>query len=260
MIQPLARLGYASKAVVYAIVGLLAILTALNRGGRITDTSGALRVVLTQPFGNTLLILLAVGLCGYGVWRLLDAIVDPDRDGTGASGVITRVGNAIRGCIYGGLGIEAVQLLRGLRGSRGDTAQMWTARILDWPLGEILVAIAGGIVAVYGASEFYKSVRGHDDPKVDWSAVSAGMRTGVRRISRFGVGVRGVLIATLGVFLLRAALTHDPNEAAGARESMLALGGLVEGRWFLGLIAAGLLAYAVDQAIHARYRRVRPVT
>src|SRR5687768_7547256 len=103
MLEYVARLGYASKALIYAIVGALAILTATNRGGRITDTTGALRVVLTQPFGRSLLIVLAVGLCGYAVWRLLDAVVDPDRHGTDAKGLITRIGNAIRGAIYGAL-------------------------------------------------------------------------------------------------------------------------------------------------------------
>jgi hypothetical protein len=61
------------------------------------------------------------------------------------------------------------------------------------------------------------------------------------------------------VFLVRAALTHDPSEAAGSRESMVHVIGLIEGRWWLALIAAGVLAYAVDQAVHARYRRIRPV-
>lgn len=83
------------------------------------------------------------------------------------------------------------------------------------------------------------------------------MRPAVQKISLFGVATRGGLIATLGVFFVRAALTHDPNQAAGSRESMLRLGGLVEGRWFLALIAVGVLAYAVDQAVHARCRRIR---
>lgn len=259
MIEQLARLGYASKAVIYAIVGVLAILTAFNRGGRITDTSGALRVVLRQPFGRTLLIVLAIGLCGYAVWRLLDAIVDPDRNGTSAQGLVVRIGNAIRGCIYGALGLEAIRLLRGLRGSNGNEARMWTARILEFPLGELLLGIAGAIVAIYGVSEAIHSLRGKHDPNLDMTCFRRTVRPTLQKISRFGVGVRGGLIATLGVFLVRAAMTHDPSEAAGSRESILRLGGLVQGRWFLALIAAGVLAYAVDQAIHARCRRIRPV-
>ncbi|HEU4692944.1 MAG TPA: DUF1206 domain-containing protein [Vicinamibacterales bacterium] len=257
MLETLARLGYASKAAVYAIVGVLAILTALNRGGRVTDTSGALRVVMGQPFGQVLLGVLALGLCGYAVWRLLDSFVDPDRDGTSAGGLITRVGNAIRGCIYGALGLEAFRLLRGLSGSKGNETRRYTALVLDLPLGELLLGIIGAIVALYGLSQLVDSIRGKGDAKVDMSCLSSDWRHPLATISRFGVGVRGGLIATLGFFLLRAAWTHDPSEAADQRESMLQLGGLVEGRWFLAIIAAGVLAYAVDQAVHARCRRIR---
>ena len=259
MLERLARLGYASKAVIYAIVGVLAILAVVNRGGRITDTSGALRLVLTQPFGQVLLLVLTIGLCGYAVWRLLDAIADPDRHGTTAVGLVTRIGNAIRGCIYGALGLEAMRLLRGLGASDGDAAETWTRRILQFPLGEVAVGIAGAVVATYGASELIQSLRGRHDAKLDWSCVRSDIRPAVQKISRFGVAVRGSLIATLGVFLVRAALSQNPNQAAGARESMLRLGGLIDGRWFLALIAAGVLAYAVDQGVHARCRRIRPV-
>lgn len=259
MLESLARLGYASKAVVYAIIGVLAVLTALNRGGRVTDTSGALRVVMTQPFGQILLGVLAVGLCGYAIWRLLDALLDPDREGVSAGGLVTRIGNAVRGCIYGALGLEAFRLLRGLSGSKGNEARLYTARILDLPLGELLLGILGAIVAIYGASQLLDSIRGKRDAKLDMSCFSRDWRSPLENISRFGVGVRGGLIATLGFFLVRAAWTHDPSEAAGQRESMLQLGRLVEGRWFLALLAAGVLAYAVDQAVHAWCRRIRPV-
>ena len=259
MLEPVARLGYASKAVVYAIVGVLAILTALNRGGRVTDTSGALRVVLTQPFGRVLLLVVAAGLCGYAIWRVLDALVDPDRDGTSAGGLVIRIGNAVRGCIYGALGLEAIQLFRGLGGSNGNEARLYTARLLDLPLGAVLVGVIGVVVAVYGISQAVGSIRGKRDPKVDMSCVPGNWRPAVENICRFGVGVRGGLIATLGFFLLRAAWTHDPSEVAGQRESMLHLGGVIEGRWFLAILAVGVLAYAVDQAVHARCRRIRPV-
>lgn len=258
MFEYLARLGYAAKAVVYAIVGVLAMLAVTNRGGMVTDTSGALRVVLSKPLGHSLLVVVAIGLCGYAVWRLVDALFDPDRDGTTVGGLVTRIGNAVRGCIYGALGFEAIQLVRGLRASSGD-AELWTARILQWPTGPLLVGVAGAIVAAYGAHEVVKSIRRSGDPKVDWSPISSGLRPLLQTVSRFGVGIRGGLIATLGVFLVRAALTEQPAQAAGTRESMLRLGGVFEGRWFLALIAVGVLAYAVDQAVHARCRRIRPV-
>jgi hypothetical protein len=259
MLERLARLGYASKAVIYAIVGSLAIAAAAGRGGRITDTSGALRVILGRPAGRMMLLILATGLCGYALWRVLDAIRDPDRHGTSFRGLVTRIGNGVRAVIYGALGLEAFRLFRGLRGSASGEAQMWTARIMDVPSGAWVVAIGGSIVAVYGVSEIIASVRGGYSRTLDLSPVPAHLRNIAETISRFGIGARGVIITVLGVFLVRAALQNDPSEAQGTRDSMLQIANVANGIWILGMVGAGLLAYAFDQALHARFRRIKPV-
>ena len=259
MIDTLARLGYASKALIYAVVGYLALAAAFNRGGRVTDTSGALRFVLTKPFGKFLLIVLAVGLCGYALWRILDAIRDPDRNGTDFKGLVTRIGNAVRAMIYGGLGIEAFRLFRGLGGSSGREAQLWTARFFDFPLGEWLIGLVGLIVAVYGVSEVISSFKGGYSDTLDLSPISPRYRRTAENISRVGIGARGVIITVLGIFLVRAALTRDPSEAHGTRESMLEVANAVPGDWALIFMGVGFLCYAFDQVIHARCRRIRPV-
>lgn len=259
MLEPLARLGYASKALIYALVGALAVLAAVNRGGQVTDTSGALKVVLSQPFGRVLLFVLAIGLCGYAAWRLLDAVRDPDRHGTTIRGLVTRIGNAVRGVVYGALGIEAFRLVRGLSGSNGEEAHLWASRLMHVPLGDVALVIVGLIVCAYGVSEVVDSVLARPDRLIDMTPVPPPWRTPLHRIMKFGVGSRGLIICTLGVFLVRAGIRERPADAAGTRESMIELASAVEGRWLLLLIACGLLAYAVDQGVHAWCRRIRPV-
>jgi hypothetical protein len=259
MIEPLARLGYASKALIYALIGILAAAAAFNRGGRVTDTSGALRVILSQPFGLLLLVILGVGLCGYALWRFLDAWQDPDRRGRGFNGLVIRIGNVIRGAIYGALGVEAFRLVRGLRGSTGREAELWTARIMELPFGVWLAGIIGLIVTIYGISQLITAIRVHVEDTIDLSSVPPRWRLPLTRISRVGIGARGVIVAVLGVFLTRAAITHNPSAAAGTRESIIEIANAVQGRWLLLGIAAGLFAYGVDQALHARCRRIRPV-
>ena len=58
-VERLGRVGLVAKAVLYAVIGLLAIQVA--RGGReeSPDKGGALRTIAEQPFGKGLLVLLA---------------------------------------------------------------------------------------------------------------------------------------------------------------------------------------------------------
>ena len=258
MLATLARLGYASKAFIYAIVGLLAGAAALNEGGEVTDTRGALRVILSHPLGNAVLFVLAVGLCGYAVWRMLDAFLDPDRRGTSFKGLVIRIGNVLRALIYGGLGIEAFRLARGLRASGGSDAKVraLTATVMAWPLGVWLVALIGLITAAYGTSEIVEAIREKEDDKRDLSSLPAGRRRLLNLVSRFGVGARALIIVALGVLLVRAALRENPSEAEGLRGSILEMVG-AGGRWMLAFIALGMIAYAIDQALSAKYRRIR---
>lgn len=257
MIEQLARLGYASKAFVYAVIGTLAASAALNLGGRVTDTSGALRVILHHPSGSIILVVLGAGLSGYALWRVLDALFDPDRHGNGAKGLVVRVGSVVRALIYGALGLEAWRLARGLRGSDGGETQMWTARVMDLPFGAWLVGLVGLIVVVYGLSEIASSFSNKVDASIDTSSIPRSVRGTVLKVCRFGVGARATILVVLGIFLVRAGIYRDPGEAHGTRESIVELAGAFEGRWLLIAIALGLLAYALDQALHARCRRIR---
>jgi hypothetical protein len=259
MIAPLARLGFASKALIYGIIGGLALAAAARAGGRVTDTSGALRFILRQPYGQALLIVLAVGLCGYALWRVLDAYYDPDRHGTTVAGLFVRIGHVLRGGVYGVLGIEAVRLANGLRGSSGREAQLWTARVMDLPFGEWLIGLTGLIVFGVGASEVIWGLKATKHKSIDLTPIPPRLRKAAIRVSAFGVGARGIVISVLGMFLVKAAMEHDPSEVHGTRESMLELANAVSGRWMLAAIGAGLVAYAIDQALHARCRRISPV-
>jgi hypothetical protein len=259
MLEPLVRLGYASKAFVYATMGLLAGAAVLNRGGTVTDTRGALRVILSHPFGNAVLLVLAVGLCAYGVWRVLDAVLDPERRGTGFKALVVRIGHIIRGLVYGGLGLEAFRLARGLRASRGtdSSVRLWTAKVMALPFGDVLIGAIGVITAVYGVSQIVASIKDTDDERLDLHALDPVRRRTLNRICRFGVAARALIIVVLGVLLVRAAIEHDPGRATGVRGSILELAGAGPGSWLLAFTAVGLIAYGVDQALHARYGRIR---
>lgn len=259
MLERLARLGYASKALIYLIVGGLAGAAALGAGGRVTDSSGALRTILSQPFGPFVLLVLGVGLIGYATWRVLDAIRDPERRGHDFQAVVIRIGNVVRAAIYGALGVEALRLARGLRKSSGQQAEVLAARVMTWPVGEWLLGITGLIVAAYGVSQVVTATRGKADEDMDLSAMSSAARKVAINISRFGIAARGVIVVVLGTFLVRGAWQGRASEVAGTRESVIGLATALPGPSMLAAIALGFIAYGFDQAMRARFRRIAPI-
>jgi hypothetical protein len=254
-IEILARIGYIAKAVLYGTIGFLAARAALgDGGGKATDTRGALRAVLEAPFGRELVLVIAAGLAGYALWRLVEAITDPEHRGADAKAIALRLGNAVRGLAHGALALAAFRLGTGHGdgGSRGPGG--WTARMFTLPAGEALVWIAAAAVAGYGIYQMYRAWRAKLGRHLALTRVSAQTGAVLVAVCRFGLAARGAVFTLIGFFLGRAAARHDPAQAGGVRESLLTLAGI--GHWALGAVALGLMAYGVYQLVEARYRRI----
>lgn len=121
----LARVGYAAKGIVYLIIGLLAAKVAIGDSGSTTDRNGALRAIYEQPFGKFLLAIVTVGLVGYALWCLIQAIVDPQHQGADAKGVAARLGYGFVGLSYAALAVAAAQLVIGA-GNGGQSSDTTT--------------------------------------------------------------------------------------------------------------------------------------
>ena len=108
-----------AAGVVYVIIGILALKLALGDGGEATDQQGALKTIAQQSFGEVLLILVAVALAGYALWRLVRAAVghgaEQRDDGT------DRVAALASGIAYAILCVTAVEILIGSGSSSGNT-------------------------------------------------------------------------------------------------------------------------------------------
>src|SRR5687768_15617995 len=131
----LARLGFASRAVLSCTIGILAALAAFgDRAGKTTDQKGALRELHEKPYGQVLLALVAVGLLGYATWLFVQAFLDPERPARPKkTRPLLRAGWFATGAAHVGLGVYAVGLVTGAAlGSPEDGMKSWTARLLGW--------------------------------------------------------------------------------------------------------------------------------
>jgi hypothetical protein len=253
-VERLARVGYAAKAVVYIVIGLLAL--GAMRGDRSPDSEGAMVAILRQPFGRVLLIIIALGLLGYALWRVIEAIVDPQGKGKGIKGAGWRVWMIGRGVFHGALALEAIRFAMGNGGGGGDgEAKGWTSRLMDAPFGPWLVILLGLGIAGYGVGQIVMALKGKLAKRLETGglrSMAPTARTWAIRISRYGLASRGVLFAIIGGFLVKAGLAHDPRHARG-------LGGafrVFDSPAVLALVALGVISYGLYEAIKARYARI----
>jgi hypothetical protein len=260
-VPKLARAGYASKGVLYAVVGALAALAATGNGGATTGSKGALEAIRAQSFGQILLALVAVGLLGYAAWSFVQAILDPEGEGSDGKSIAKRVGWFAIGVVHLGLVVYAVGLLTGAAlgggaGSGSGGAEAWTARLMSWPLGPWLVGAAGLLVTGLSIHQLYRGWRADLDDQLDLSRLRPTTRAWTIRISRFGMAARGVVGTVVGVALVIAAWRSNPREAKGLGEALASVQSWTLGSVILGTIAVGLVAYGVYELVEARYRRI----
>ena len=253
-IERLARLGYASKAVVYGIIGVLAFGAAFGLS-RATDQEGAFLAILRQPFGTFLLVIIALGLLGYAVWRTVQAIADPEGKGKGMKGIAYRSWLVSRGVFHGYLALEALRFAR-RQVSGGNDAEHWLGRIMDQPFGKWLVVFTGLGVAGYGIGQIVAAFVAKLDKRLRLSGLSTGRRRWLLAISRYGLAARGVVFAIIGYFVMQAGLHQQPSQARDVGEALRALAQGREGSWFLAVVALGLISYGGYELIKARYRHI----
>jgi hypothetical protein len=258
-VERLARAGYASKGVVYCLVGLLAVLAAMGEGGATTGSRGALRNLLGQPFGVGLVALLALGLSGYALWCFVQAAADPEHAGRDAKGIGKRIGRGVRGVVHASLVVGAIGMVTG-RGSGGDgesSVDRWTAKLMSMPAGVWLVGIVGAFVVGYGVWQVARAWRVDVDRMLSLGGLPARARRAVIHVSRFGIAARGVVFGVIGIGLVLAAWRTDPGEAMGVGGALRWLAGQAYGPWILAVVAAGLIAYGIYEFVRARYRVIR---
>lgn len=201
----LARLGYASKGAVYVTLGALAARAAFGQGGKTTDTRGAIASIGEQPFGQALLVVVALGLIGYSLWQFARAALDPEGQGTGAKGLAKRLGYLLSGGAHTALALYAGSLATRARpiGGSGRNEDDWTALLLDQPFGPFLVGAVGLVALGIAASQLFVAYKKAFLKRLDLSRLPADRQRLATRLGQAGIAARAVVLAIVGGFFCR---------------------------------------------------------
>jgi hypothetical protein len=256
-VKRLGRMGYLAKGSVYLLIGILAFMAAIGVGGQTTGTKGALASIASKPFGEILLWILAIGLAGYVIWKVVEAITDPQNKGHDAKGILMRIGFIFSAIVYAGLAYRAVQIASNAGGSGGgNSKQTITAQVLSQPFGQWMVGMAGVAVIGYGIYEIYKGYSekftdSFQRSKMDKKEYKLGKKTG-----KAGLMARGIVFCITGYFLIQTAITTNPDNAKGLDAALSEIAQQPFGQWMLGIVALGLAAYGVFQILKGKNKNM----
>lgn len=256
-IKKVARTGFVAKGTVYAITGVLTFMAAFNMGGQKTGRIQVLEFLDKQTFGNILLILMAIGLASYSTWRFIQSLKDPENIGDDTKGKAKRTAFFISGIIYLGLAVLAVMRVIGSgSGSSGSSGAAQKSSFLASETGLIIIGIAGAGIAIAGIFQFVKAYRNDYTKKFDLTSLTEEKkRKSIKNTAKFGLSSRGVIFLIIGYFALKAAFSSDPSKIKTTTEAFSFIQDSSYGAWLMGLVAAGLVAYAIYMFLMAKYRR-----
>ena len=253
--EVLSRAGFVARALVYGIIGVLAIKLALGQGGKLTNQQGALHTIANQPFGKVLLTLVAIGLGGYSLWRLVRAALGHGPEGSDTG--FERLAALGSGIAYGAMCAVAVEILLG-GGGGGSAGNPKTSAggVLGWPAGTWIVGIAGAVLIGIALYQGYRGITKKflKDSKVE--EMPPRVKVWIGRLGTFGHLARMVVFGLIGVFLVKAAIDYSPSKAVGLDGALAKVVNASYGHLLLGIVAAGLIAFAVYSLSDARYRKI----
>jgi len=251
----MARFGYVAKGVVYATIGLLAMMEALGMGGKTASPDGAMQSIGSRPLGGFLLVLLSAGLAGYALWKVVQGVMDPDGRGSDVQGLVRRVAYVGSGAIHGILAFTAAQTVFGAEDSSED-AMAASAMAYQPPVGRILVAVVGVAVVCVGLYQLYAAYKATFRRELSLGRMGEAREMWTTLFGRIGTAARALAIGTAGAFLILAAYHSDPKETRGLGGALETVQHQVLGTYMLGAMAAGLVIYGAFMFLVARYRYI----
>lgn len=236
----LTRVGFVSRGLLYIAIAVLVIFL-----GRAANAEGALAFI-GNGIGRWMLVVIAVGFAGYGLWRLADAAFGTENPGDGKRAMAKRLAAGASGLVHLFLAYKTADIANGTSAG-SDSADQQAQMVLNLPAGGVLLAAIAVGIAIAGIVQL---VRASQCSFLE-ELVPDARRSAVKWLGRLGYFARGIVFLVAAYFLITAAVGHDSWKAGGTEQLFT---------WFsrplsIG-VAAGLFLFGIYGLVEAWYRNI----
>lgn len=239
----LVRIGFFSRAILYSVLGLI----ALTSAGKISEgTNGIFQAIKDFPLGTAILWLMVLGLFGYALFRFASTAFDIENHGSDKTGWAKRLGHA--GSAIGHLALAYSAYKFATSGSEsGGGAQEAASGVLSMEFGGTLLGLLGIAFFITAVFQAKKGITGSFMNRISGAAPSQ-----TRLLGGAGYVARAVVFLVIGWSLFKAGfMSGGAQQIKTLGDAVASLAG--EGAIFT-LVAIGMLAFGVFSLILARYR------
>jgi hypothetical protein len=246
-----ARAGLVAYGVVFVLIGWLALQLAWGDRSGAPSSSGALRELAQQPFGGVLIWVVSLGMFLLAAWQLLEAGVG-HRDEDGKRRLAKRASSAAKAVVYVVIGISGVKIAVG-SGSSGKGEETFTARLMNLPAGQVLVAVVGLAIIGFGVFQLYRAWTEGFADKLDGEGRSGKSGTAYIAFGKAGYTARGIAFGIVGGLFCYAAATHDAKKSGGLDQALFEILDQPFGPVLLTVIGTGLACFGLFTFAQARH-------
>ncbi|HEX8315762.1 MAG TPA: DUF1206 domain-containing protein [Flavisolibacter sp.] len=252
-VKRIAQAGYIAKGIVYVLLGLLGFMAAFELGGKSdgeATQTGTLKFVKEMPAGTILLLLLAIGLLCYSIWRGIQTFYNPDGEHKKWS---KRARYLFSGLAYLAFAYAALQAVFENRSDNGDGNQKLAGELMNQPLGQVLVGLAGLILAAVGIYQVYYGFSEKYKKHVQDLSLQSQHASLLLRSGKVGYISRGIVWLVIAYLFIRAAVHSSASEAGDTGKAFQFIEDSPFGSYLLGALGLGLIAYGIFNFIRARF-------
>ncbi|WP_066556690.1 DUF1206 domain-containing protein [Croceicoccus bisphenolivorans] len=238
------RVGYLSRAILYSVLGLI----ALTSAGKIAEgTNGIFKAIEDFPAGTVILWIMVVGLLAYALFRFASTFFDIEHNGSDKKGIAKRIGHAGSAIGHIALAWSAYKFATYEAEPSSGGAQEAASGVLSMTLGGVVLGLLGIAFFVAAIMQAKKGISGEFMHRI-----SAQAPQFTRWLGGAGYVARAVVFAIIGWSLFKAGLmSGGADQIKTLGDAVASLSG--EGIWFT-LVAIGLLMFGLFSLILAQYR------
>lgn len=252
--KPFARAGYASRGLIYSVIGFFAVLAALDAGEN-KGSRDALQTMFSTRFGDIIALVLMCGLISYALWRVVQSLFDTDQHGFKPKGLAIRMGLLASAVTYATLTVYTFGFWNGSGGGGGSGNEDIPTMIAGFIGSEMVARILACIFAGVGIAHIVKAYR--QTYARHFRAPPGAMRL-VHPVSQIGLTARGLsfLVVAFLFFYRGLHAGEDGSTTPGVEDVLAFLQDLPGGGPLLALMGLGLITFALYSFLQAAWRHI----